>query len=799
MKYDFKILSYIEFEELTRDILSRFLSISFRTYGVGRDLGIDLSAENRKNIVQVKHYANSTFSNLKTTMKKEFKKMEEIVPDKYILVTSLSLTPANITTLVESSSGLIKKEDDIFDLNRLNDILTSKDFEDIEKKYYKLWISGVAVMERILNNGVINQIEEKTYEIRDNLPKVVVTNTFQEAYKQLKKEKAILIHGEPGIGKTTLADLLVYKFMEKDFRLKFMSGNDLDKLMDIVNTYSQEKEVIFLDDFLGSNILSDLSTVESKLERFINSILRQNNKYLIMTTRSTILKKSMRDYEKINNTMKKLSSVLLEMKNYTPYEKAKIFYNHIYFNNLRDIYKEKLKINKNYIRIVTHRNYNPRIIEFITDESKIRQEIEGEDYISFIDKKLNNPKDIWEYEFKKLRDVEKIILFTLLSFNSEIKYSYLEEAFETRYIYEIETNHFIRETNCFKDAMEILCKSFIKLTHSLGNLDVIVDFINPSVRDYLIDYIKYNKIESERIINNVLYLEQFNIFTRKNKSSLGKDDIKTDVVYLIKDKIIKDYKNLKRHSNFITSEKYVFDIIENFNDEISKSFNLEIIGSVYDKAKSHSEYREILNKILNDKSKDYLKKFLEEKKLYTNIDYLDIQNNKDEFLEVIKYINTKLENDDELELFKENYFYNILDKLEEVFENASSEYLEKEFLSSINEEDYIKKEFNEETEDNEIKIDGEKLKDSLKNSITDILEDLSWDVSRYLDLDSHEEEELKQLLEKLIDPIIADKISDLETAIIDNYNWNYFDDYEKDKDDDLPEPSITLDEMFEKM
>lgn len=72
--YDFKSLCPWEFEQLSRDLLKASLGLDFELFKTGRDQGIDLrysSAKGNEVIVQCKHYANSNFSNLKSTLKKK--------------------------------------------------------------------------------------------------------------------------------------------------------------------------------------------------------------------------------------------------------------------------------------------------------------------------------------------------------------------------------------------------------------------------------------------------------------------------------------------------------------------------------------------------------------------------------------------------------------------------------------------------------------------------------------------------------------------------------------------------------
>lgn len=87
----------------------------------------------KKIIGQVKHYPKSKFSDLKSTLKKELEKVREENFEKYILITSLDLTVNQIQEIMIVMNGVIKSEDDIYDLKKINTILQKKENEWIEK------------------------------------------------------------------------------------------------------------------------------------------------------------------------------------------------------------------------------------------------------------------------------------------------------------------------------------------------------------------------------------------------------------------------------------------------------------------------------------------------------------------------------------------------------------------------------------------------------------------------------------------------------------------------------------------
>src|SRR5574344_243377 len=82
-----KMKHQYEFEILTRDLLQKELNMTLENFKIGRDKGIDLRyiKHGVNLIIQCKHYANSTFNDLQTALKKEVPKVETLSPNWYIV------------------------------------------------------------------------------------------------------------------------------------------------------------------------------------------------------------------------------------------------------------------------------------------------------------------------------------------------------------------------------------------------------------------------------------------------------------------------------------------------------------------------------------------------------------------------------------------------------------------------------------------------------------------------------------------------------------------------------------------
>jgi len=523
-QYNFSSLNDKDLEELSRDLLTKEFTIPFQSFKVGKDKGIDLrystnSSENQI-IVQVKHYLKSDFNVLLNNLKnKEKEKVDKLNPNKYLLVTSVSLSPMNKEKIKNELSPHIKSTNDIYGADDINGLINKH--PDIEKKYFKLWLSNTNIIQKIINNGIEGRSAFFEDKIKKNIELYIVNKSFNNALDKLKKQKVLMITGIPGIGKTTLANLITYHYLSKDFKLVYIDEK-IKEAEDVFDNDPNVKQLFYFDDFLGSNYLEiiNLRNSENSIVNFIERIQATINKYLILTTRSTILNQARSSREKLNRANLDSLKYELELTEYSEYDKAKILYNHLYFNNLDIKMIHDIFYDKNYWKIIRHKNYNPRLIEYFTKEQNINH-LTPENYFDFILNSLEHPEEIWESALtNQLNSSEKYLLFILLTLGKLVSKRNLELAFDTKIEYEVTKHGFTREINIFNISLKNLMDGYIKSTiinHS--STEKYIDFINPSLSDFLILFFNRNNTEKWKLIESFIFVEQFDSVFKKRSES----------------------------------------------------------------------------------------------------------------------------------------------------------------------------------------------------------------------------------------------------------------------------------------
>ena len=501
--YNLNILQPAEFEDLVRDLLQKQLGVFVESFTIGRDSGIDLRFANVNGddaIVQAKRYKD--YKSLLSNLKKETIKVRNINPKSYYVATSVGLTPQNKDEIKELFHPYIKNTSNILGSDDINNMLGT--FGDIEKKHYKLWLASTNILQSIINKDAINWSNFELENIRQQITTYVPNDSLDNAKDILKQYNYVIISGIPGIGKTTLANILVYDYLAHGYEEFVNIPGDIDNASKLFD--ANKKQVFFFDDFLGANVFENNgSGFARKLISFIRTIKNDNSKKFILTTREYILHDANLHYEKMRDENIEIAKCILDIGSYTKSIRAKILYNHMANANLPKDYVLDFLKGKEYKWIINHQNFNPRVIETFIDRQQWKQ-VSAPEFMNRFKELFSNPHMVWEMAFNNLKSESQYALLVLASMGNMV-------SLENWYI---AYSHFCKtsseEVNLRFDSIiwtriiKILHDCFIKTKRS-KNL-IIVSFYNPSVRDFIVNYIGKNQHVQKLLIEGAMYPEQ---------------------------------------------------------------------------------------------------------------------------------------------------------------------------------------------------------------------------------------------------------------------------------------------------
>lgn len=482
MTYSFANLAPADFEDLARDLVGADLGIRFEAFGPGPDGGMDGRHAKgvSKTILQVKHYEGSSGRALTAAMKRERVSIDRMAPSRYLLATSRPLSHKSKAQLATIIGPALRTEDDIFSAGDLNGLL--RKFPQVEKAHIKLWLSSAAVLERVTRAAAHAYAAMTNAEIAAKVRVYAQNPSFKAARDTLEEQHVLIISGPPGVGKTTLAEMLSYAYAGEDWELVPIRSL-ADGFEAIVDA---KKQVFYFDDFLGTIALdrNALASKDSDLARFMKRIRHSPNARFILTTRAYIFEEARRVSEHLADQRLDISKYVLDVGVYTRRIKARILYNHLLVAGTPAAHIRALIESGKIAKIVDHANFNPRVIEWMTDGVRLALIPPGGYADAFL-AALANPSQLWDTAFRThIPEKCRHLLFALF-FGSQ----YGEEIADLRVAYQALHPHLCtryghtHDAKDFEESLRILEGGFIKIDYSS------VSFVNPSVRDYLAAYL----------------------------------------------------------------------------------------------------------------------------------------------------------------------------------------------------------------------------------------------------------------------------------------------------------------------
>jgi len=424
-QYDFTSLSSQDFEELVRDLLQAEWNVSLEAFKAGRDSGIDLRyspANGGATIVQCKHYLTSGFGKLLTNLRKsELPKIERLAPKRYVVATSVGLTPANKDEIVDALRPFVQNASDILGAQDIEGLLSRH--PSIERANFKLWLTSTSVLERILHNAEHCQTNFKIDRIRKKLPLFVQNEAFPRAVDLLEQTRIVVISGIPGIGKTTLAEMLLYDHLERGYepiviQAEIAEGKKLFK--------TGAKQIFYYDDFLGQTFLGDRREYlgrneDAAIVDFMEMIRQSPHGRFVLTTREHILSNALQLSEKLSHSTILSNRCVLELRDYSYGQKARILYNHLYFSDLPQPYKDAVLENNFFLTIIKHKHFNPRLIEWLSSYTRLKGLVPDK-YQMHIARLLDSPESIWNHAFRnQISGAARNILISLYTLETGLK------------------------------------------------------------------------------------------------------------------------------------------------------------------------------------------------------------------------------------------------------------------------------------------------------------------------------------------------------------------------------------------
>ena len=502
--FDITRLTDFDFESVCKDLFEEILGLQLELFSPGADQGVDLRHfqpdSDNSLIIQCKHWYRSGRPKLISHMRnKERPKIEALAPTRYILATSTELTKDAKDTLTRDLRPYVRTSADIYGLHEI--VAELKKRPNIVKRHMRLWLSSTAVLQTLMTKEIVLRSSSLMEELGDALKTYVPNESLTHANEILETKHIVIISGIPGIGKTTLAQILAADYISQ--------GSDLIEISEDIEEANRiwddnVQQIFYYDDFLGQTTLEDKlhKNEDSRLLQLLRRIEKSPNKRLLLTTREYILNQARQRYEKMWHADFDPLKFVLDLGSYTTRIRAQILYNHIYFSQLPHPNKAIFANPDVHGPIIEHQNFNPRLISASLGSSTTYDET-PEQTAARVYENVQHPRRIWKHLVENQLDHSAVLLLELLfSFGNDTPLDAIHNAFNA-------SVHSAISGMGFRQAIKVLDGSVAR-TSKRGNIHYI-GFHNPSVRDFMREYISDRPERLRSLIKQAVYFEQIDV------------------------------------------------------------------------------------------------------------------------------------------------------------------------------------------------------------------------------------------------------------------------------------------------
>ncbi|MCM1966221.1 restriction endonuclease [Streptomyces sp. G1] len=494
---DFSVLSDVEFEELVGDLLAADMQTHVERFSPGADGGIDLRWQDEGVCVaQCKHYRKSSFSQLLASAKKEIPKVTSLSPRKYRFATSFDLSVGQKNKIYELFKSWMAGPEDVFGCRDIDAMVTRH--PSVERQHPKLWVTTGMQLFWHVHSSIANRAQALRSRIEKAVPKYVVHSAYENARSLIAKHNVCLISGPPGIGKTTLAQMLLAEHISIGYEPIEVSADINEAWAALTH---DTKQIFLYDDFLGQISFSERlpKNEDRRISDLIERISGSSNKKLVLTTREYILRDAKRSYERLHELDGRYQFVL-EVKSYQKGDRARILYNHLWNSDTSRVCLQEIA-NGGYKRIVDHVAYNPRVIEYCTGPGFDTQ---SPGYPMRFRATLDNPERMWRIAFEKHLPLEQRLLVMVVStLPLQVTIENLQDAHAA-----LCRRMGVGSTGAsFRDALEVLEGTFISIDRESDGV-VMIRHANPSVTEFATHRIAEDREILQALIDSSVFFDQ---------------------------------------------------------------------------------------------------------------------------------------------------------------------------------------------------------------------------------------------------------------------------------------------------
>ncbi|MGK2958658.1 MAG: hypothetical protein ACSLFB_09730 [Acidimicrobiales bacterium] len=234
------------------------------------------------------------------------------------------------------------------------------------------------------------------------------------------------------------------------------------------------------------------------LADFIFKVASSKAKLLVMTTREYILHDARRTYALLDSLDSRMHFVM-ELDDYTRGDRARILYNHLWHADVSNDALAEIA-DGGYRRIVDHLNYNPRLIEYATGPAF---DTSTQGYADRFVEVLDHPARLWQRAFEThLTDAQRMLAVTLATLPGSPPVDDLQQAHQAL----CQASAVSTSAATYRAALQVMEGTFISIRRPERESEL--RFHNPSIREFVLDWIAHDPPLVERLLQSAVFFEQ---------------------------------------------------------------------------------------------------------------------------------------------------------------------------------------------------------------------------------------------------------------------------------------------------